>query len=282
MRPNRDNGRSEGGKSDRGKSDRVRLRAALDTAEFGRSLKWYDSVPSTNNLAKRWADSGAPNGALVFADHQTGGRGRHGRSWIADPGLNLTVSLVVRPDCPPAKFGLITLAASMAVRAGIEACCPGVSARIKWPNDILIEDRKCCGMLLESAIGKDAAESFVILGIGINVNQASFPEPFDRTATSLMLGCGRPVDRMLFLADLLRRLEHLVHRIESSPDRVVREYEQALDAIGRVCTVTDVHSGARVRGVIRGVDTGGALRLETQAGVRLFHAGDVQMLTEAA
>jgi BirA family biotin operon repressor/biotin-[acetyl-CoA-carboxylase] ligase len=170
----------------------------------------------------------------------------------------------------------------MAVRAAIEACCPGVSARIKWPNDILIEGRKCCGMLLESAIGKEPTETFVVLGIGINVNQASFPAPFDRTASSLMLGCGRPVDRILFLADLLRRLEHLVHRLESGPDRLVRDYEQALEAVGRMCTLTDVHSGARVQGVILGVDAGGALRLETEAGIRLFHAGDVKMLTESA
>jgi len=267
---------------DTARTDRVRFEEALDTRALGRNLRWFESLPSTNDTAREWADTGAPHGALVFADHQTGGRGRHGRTWTAAPGLNLTVSLVLRPALRASQYGLITLGASLAVRDTIEACCPGVAPRIKWPNDILIEDLKCCGMLLESAIGKEAADSYVVLGIGLNVNQGDFPDSFGNAATSLMLGYGRPIDRVLLLADLLRRLEAALQRLESSPEKVISDYERALSALGRTCRLTDIHSGATLEGVVQGVDRMGALRLEIDSEVRLFHAGDVQMVESAA
>ncbi len=258
------------------KSDRLRFQEALDTRLLGRESRWLGSISSTNGAAKNWADSGAKHGSMVFADFQTRGRGRHGRNWDAVQGLNLTVSLVLRPNLPVSQLGLITLGASLAVRESIDACCSGVRSTIKWPNDILIENKKCCGMLLESAIGKGPSDSFVILGIGLNVNQASFPDTFSESATSIMLGYGRPVDRILLLADLLRRLEDELTRLNKDPEIVVSDYESKLDGIGCMFGLTDVHSGATFSGLMTGVDRTGALLLEIDSQIHTFHAGDVQ------
>jgi BirA family biotin operon repressor/biotin-[acetyl-CoA-carboxylase] ligase len=270
MRRNRDSVRS----------DRERFEEALRTRRLGRTLRWRQEIASTNDAARKWADAGAPAGALVFANHQSRGRGRHGRDWVVEPGLNLTVSLVLRPVISPSRFGLVTLAAGLAVREAIEACC-GAGARIKWPNDILIEERKCCGMLLESAIGRVPEESFIVLGIGVNVNQDTFPEPFERSTTSVMLGCGRPIDRVLLLADILNRLETKLDRLESSPDAIVREYEGAIEGIGEAFRLTDVASGDVHTGVMRGIDSSGGLVLEIGSRRHVFHAGDVEKVVRA-
>ncbi len=264
---------------------RKRFQEALSTQTFGRSVLWLDSVASTNDEARTWAESDGSHGAVVFADHQTGGRGRHGRSWHSMPGLNLTVSLILRPAFPPIGFGLITLAASLAVCECISSS-PGVSPSIKWPNDILIEGKKCCGMLLESVITSDRNGSYVILGIGLNVNQAEYPARLRASSTSLMLACGRPVDRALLLADLLQRLERTYSRLESQPDSIVKNYESNLDGIGRMIYLSDAHSGTRYSGIIKGIDDSGALLLDIDSdpgsdldiGVRAFHAGDVQLI----
>ena len=271
MRRNRDSVRS----------DRERFEEALTTRRLGRTLRWHQEIPSTNDAARVWADAGAPAGALIFANHQSKGRGRHGRDWVVEPGLNLTVSLVLRPRIPASRFGLVTLAAGLAVREAIEACCAGAGARIKWPNDILIEEKKCCGMLLESAIGRVPEESFIVLGIGVNVNQDAFPGPFERSTTSVMLGCGRPIDRMRLLADLLNRLEKKLDRLESSPDAIVREYEGAIEGIGEAFRLTDVSSGDVHVGIMRGIDPTGGLVLEIGSLRQVFHAGDVEKVVRA-
>lgn len=261
---------------------RKRFQDALSTHAFGRSVLWLESVASTNDEARKWADSDAPHGAVVFADHQTGGRGRHGRSWLAMPGLNLTVSLILRPVFQPAGFGLITLAASLAVCECISRSCSSLSPSIKWPNDILIEGKKCCGMLLESVIASDRNGSYVILGIGLNVNQVEYPGSLRASATSLMLACGRPVDRALLLADLLQRLERMYSRVESRPEGIVKDYESNLDGIGRRLHLSDARSGYTYRGIFRGIDGSGALLLDLDSDldseIRSFHAGDVRLI----
>jgi len=257
---------------------RKRFQEALSTQTFGRNVRWLDSVVGTNDEARKWADADAPHGALVFADHQTDGRGRHGRPWFAMPGLNLTVSLILRPAIQPTGFGIITLAASLAVQECIRTSCPSLSPSIKWPNDILIEGKKCCGMLLESAISSNRGSSYVILGIGLNVNQVDYPGSLRTSATSLLLAWGRPVDRALLLADLLQRLESGYSRAQSHPNLIVSDYENNLDGIGRRLRLSDAQSGRTFNGIFKGIDESGALLLELESEIRAFHAGDVQMI----
>ncbi|MFQ5571689.1 MAG: biotin--[acetyl-CoA-carboxylase] ligase, partial [Rhodothermales bacterium] len=177
-------------------------RALLKTRHFGRSMRSYQAVDSTNTAALQWASDGAPEGSVILANVQTAGRGRQGRSWHSAAGQNLTFSVILRPSLPPARLSLITLGAGVAVAEAVEALTAPLSTTIKWPNDVLLEGTKCCGMLLESTLDETGTAT-VILGIGLNVNQSAFPETLESKATSLLLQTGRHTPRPPLLADLL-------------------------------------------------------------------------------
>lgn len=182
-----------------------RLEAGL-RGRWGRPLHALRSTPSTQAFLHRLAAQGAPEGTVVVADHQTAGRGRYGRRWVAPPGKALLVSILLRPPLPAPRLGEIGLAAAVAVADAIEATA-GVRARIKWPNDLLVESRKVAGILSEAALVGEAAH--VALGIGINVGQAlgDFPPELRDRAGSLSLAGGRPVERGALLGALLAELE---------------------------------------------------------------------------
>lgn len=255
-------------------------RLLLETAAFGRSLRGYASVTSTNTLAAAWADAGAPEGAVVCADHQQAGRGRLGRRWDAEPGLNLMFSVVLRPQAPPHRLGLLPLAAGLAVADAVAPVTAPLTPQIKWPNDVLLEDRKCCGMLLETAwSGSEAPDRpAVILGIGLNVNQDGFPGDLHDAATSLLLATGRPVPRASLFADLLLCLERRYLQATTAPAALCRIYEQRMYRRGqpvRLRVTTPTAARPVVEGIVRGITPDGALRLETGEGIRHFHAGEV-------
>lgn len=173
---------------------------------WGRPLYAFRSTPSTQVVLHRLAAQGAPEGTVVVADHQTAGRGRYGRRWVAPPGKALLVSILLRPPLPAPRLGEIGLAAAVAVADAIQAAA-GVTARIKWPNDLLVDSRKVAGILSEAALDGEAAH--VALGIGVNVGQTLedfSPELRDR-AESLLLAGGRPVERGVLLGALLVELE---------------------------------------------------------------------------
>lgn len=166
-------------------------------------LRAYRSVPSTQAIARAWGEAGAPEGAVVLADHQTAGRGRRGRAWIAPPGTSLLVSVVLRPSLPVARWPEIPLTAGCAVAEGLEAAA-GVSAALKWPNDVLVGGRKLAGILAEGAAG---APPLVVLGIGVNVSQgeADWPPELAGRARSLAGEAAR-VTRAGLLGAVLARL----------------------------------------------------------------------------
>lgn len=245
----------------------------LETERFGRSARSFASCPSTNAEAAAWARAGAPEGALVLTDHQTAGRGRLGRTWDDAPGQNLLLSLVLRPALPPSQLGLVTLAGGLAVADAVAAWTAPVEPRIKWPNDVLLNGRKCCGMLLESSLGP---EPFVVLGIGLNVNQDVFPEPIAERATSLRLETGRLVPRVAVLARLLKRLEYWTDRLASGDASAVRQaFAERMIGRGEPALLHVADDGKPLEGIVDGIDATGALRLRTADGLRVVHAGDV-------
>lgn len=248
------------------------LHAALDSACFGRPARGFASCPSTNAEAADWARAGAPEGALVVTDHQTAGRGRLGRGWNDAPGQNLLFSVVLRPALPPHRLGLVTLAGGVAVAESIAEWTAPVEPRIKWPNDVLLDSRKCCGMLLESSLRPDP---FVVLGIGLNVNQTEFPPPLAGRATSLRLETGRLIPRAALLRQILARLDYWTGRL-ATDDATVREaFVTRMVGRGERAEVRLSDNDAPVVGVIEGIDTAGALRFRTDDGVRTLHAGEV-------
>lgn len=254
---------------------RQRYLDALATDSFGRSVRWLKTTGSTNDVARQWASEGAPEGSLVFTNDQTRGKGRQGRTWLATPRMNLTISVILRPLLDPGQFGLITLAAGVAIAECIEECCVGIKPKIKWPNDVLLEGRKCCGMLLESSIGGSSEGPVVILGIGLNVNQTDFPGDLATTATSMTLVCGQPMDRVGVLAVLLRRLEQRYTQVQKNPGQIVGDYEGLLEGIGSTVRLEEVVPGRWVEGVMAGIDETGAILIQTETGRRAYHAGDV-------
>ena len=257
------------------------VQAQLDTARFGQSMRGAETVGSTNTMAAAWAREGAPDGSVVVTEYQSKGRGRHGRTWDAQRGKNLMFSVVLRPALAADRLGLITIAASVAVAEAIDAFLTGHEAALKWPNDVLLEGRKTCGMLLESSLsGAQTAQAVtaeaVVLGVGLNVNQTDFPESLADTATSLHLTTGRSVPRAPLFARLLQRLEARYDAVQAGDGADVRTaFHDRLAALHESVTLRESDTGETLTGVVQGITDTGALRLDTPDGPRIVHAGDV-------
>lgn len=178
--------------------------------DFGRPFRYFETIGSTNTEAAAWAARDAPHGALVVTDHQEAGRGRWGRDWASAPGSLLQFSLILRPRIEIASLGLLTIAAGVACAEGIEATT-ALETRLKWPNDVIVADRKCAGILLETMM-TGASLSAVIIGIGVNVAWSEEGLPQDLRATAIdikgALGGNSTPDRSLLLAAILERIRH--------------------------------------------------------------------------
>lgn len=235
-------------------------------------------VTSTNDEARRMAEAGAPEGTVVWADHQSEGRGRHGRAWFSSPGEDVLLSVVLRPRALPDRLGIVTMMGAVAVAESILAAS-GLESRIKWPNDVLIGGRKVSGMLLESAqdgrLG--TPPRFVVLGIGINVNQRSFPPDLEHTSTSLVIESGRRVSRHDLVGVVTSLLEAWYGSFMQDSGLSVRSrYLELLDGLGKPATLHVQGAAGSVQGRLVGVAEGGAVELELSDGRReLFYAGDV-------
>ncbi|TNJ39549.1 biotin--[acetyl-CoA-carboxylase] ligase [Chlorobaculum thiosulfatiphilum] len=180
----------------------------LDTASFGRNFIYLASTDSTNLRARALARDGAPEGAVVVADSQTGGRGRMRRAWVSPAGVNLYCSIVLRPPVPSVRVPEIPLVAAAAIHGAISEECVGLSAFIKWPNDIIVAGRKLCGILCEMESEPDCTH-FVVVGFGLNVNLDPVPEELQSIATSIAIETGARVSRARLLAAVLNRFERL-------------------------------------------------------------------------
>ena len=253
------------------------LAPLLTTARFGRTARGFDTIGSTNAEASAWAAAGAPEGALVVAEYQSAGRGRLGRTWAAAAGVNLTLSLVLRPRIGPERLGLLPLMAGLAVADAAQRA-GGVPAQVKWPNDLLISGRKAGGLLAEAVHTGDRPGA-VVLGIGLNVNQQTFPPELAARATSISLEAGQPIDRAALLAALLAALESRYDALgDGKVGALVSTFEQQMDGLGREVMVRYPGTARPpLRGVMRGVAADGALRLGTADGEQRLYAGDVTL-----
>lgn len=185
------------------------IREGLTTTLLGQSIAYRDSIDSTNSLAQHLALNGAPEGTLVIADEQTSGRGRRGRQWFSPPHSGVWMSLILRPQLPLAHAAQITLVAAVALCQALTRVT-GVRAGIKWPNDILFDGRKCCGILTEMHAEFDQIHHLVV-GIGINVNvpQEEFPDDLQKIATSLQAIKGSRISRAQVVRTVMEEFEPL-------------------------------------------------------------------------
>jgi len=252
------------------------LQDRLNTQRLGRSMRLHERVESTNTEAANWAREGAPEGAVVVTEFQSAGRGRHGRSWSAAPGRNVMLSVVLRPELAPDELGRITIAAGVAVANTVDAFIAPHPVAIKWPNDIMIDGRKTCGMLLETSFGRSSgpAPEAVILGIGLNVNQTDFPPELEEGATSMRLSIGRTLPRTAVLVHLLQELETW-YDATLAGEPVHSTYEERLARRGERVTLRFAGTDRTVSGTVRGITPSGALRLENASGEHVLHAGEV-------
>ncbi len=250
----------------------------LQTESLGRAVRFLKNTDSTNSQAMQWAQAGAPEGALVYAEYQTAGRGRHGRHWETEAEANLLFSLILRPNLPPTSLGLINVAASVALANTINKAIAPLTCTIKWPNDIQIEGKKCCGMLLESAISVQhkTGPLPVILGIGVNLNQTQFSPKIAARSSSLLLETGRHIPRMAFLAQFLQQLEtaYTTLAIEGAAP-LLEQYQERLAYMNEATVLRFIGRDEVISGVLTGVSEKGALQLQTATGMREFHAGEV-------
>ncbi len=230
-------------------------------------------------VASAWARSGCPEGTVVTADQQTAGRGRLGRSWLSKPNQGLYLSLVLRPTCGPGEAPLLTLAVGLGVHEALEEVA-GVSCDIRWPNDILIRERKCCGILVEMETEKSAA-SHVIVGVGINLNQEEFPSELASIATSLRIETNRPWSREEVQAPLLDAMGRAYDLyLARGPQPILKAFQQASSyTAGRRVVVEGVPGKSNIarRGVTAGLDASGRLLLRDCRGrVAPIVAGSVR------
>lgn len=248
----------------------------LSTDRVGQPMRGFEELGSTNEKAAAWANEGAPEGAVVLTEYQTTGRGRHGRTWSADKGQNLLFSVVLRPKLPPDRLSLITVAAGVAVAETIEQFVSPYRAVIEWPNDVLLEGRKTCGILLESSLAPPDDDAVVILGVGLNVNQTDFPDALADTATSLRLTTGRAVPRADLLGRLLTALERRYDAVQSDDAAAVcTAFEVRLSSLHEQTTLRVPETDRALSGTVEGITDTGALRLRTTDGTTTVHAGNV-------
>lgn len=246
---------------------------------FGEPLRYYDSIGSTNEEAMAWALDGAPEGAVVGADHQTAGRGRWGRSWSSAPGKLLQTSTVLRPGIRVADAGVITTAVGVACARAVEEVS-GIEVGIKWPNDINIMGKKIAGILVESHVDDRGRIDIAIAGVGINVNWnvAEMPEEIRDRAISISTVAGAPVDRLRVLASFLFSLETVYGWIRAGRrEEIIAEAVMRSEVLGDAVSVRFL-DGTAIAGRAVGIDVSGGLQLETPDGVRVVHVGEIEQL----
>jgi BirA family transcriptional regulator, biotin operon repressor / biotin---[acetyl-CoA-carboxylase] ligase len=244
------------------------LQVELKTRFMGRELKYLETTTSTQDIARELAEKGAPEGTAVIAGEQRAGRGRMGRSWLSPEG-GLATSIILRP--PIASVHLLPAVTSVAVSRALRKL--GMRAGIKWPNDVLIEGKKVCGILIEHALTAGELR-YSIVGIGINVNfdTGSYPEIAD-IATSISVQLGHEVAVAEVALHLYTELEDIYTGI-GEPARIIDQWSQNMVTIGR--RVSADFYGNRIDGTAEGVNQRGSLMVKLADGsTKEIVAGDV-------
>jgi BirA family biotin operon repressor/biotin-[acetyl-CoA-carboxylase] ligase len=255
------------------------LEHELGRCRLGTPLHTYGSVGSTNTVAQRLADSGAPEGTLVTAEEQTRGRGRLGRTWHSPPGVGVWMSLVLRPAIDPGRAAALSLLAGLAIVAALQ---PRSRAPllIKWPNDVLLEGRKLAGILCESAV-EGTKLRHTVVGVGINVNQGSDQMPADirTSAVSLRMANGQFHRRVEIVAEILREFEARYDAyVGGRSGELIAEFREKSGLIGRSVRVAQDHRTHE--GTVLDVTPEGSLLVLTGSGPQTVTAGDASLRME--
>ena len=253
------------------------LASQLQGTIFGKHIHHYYKIGSSNTAAMEAASAGAPEGSVFLAEQQTAGRGRGANQWHSERSTGIYCSVVLRPALPPSDVLVITLAAGLAVHAAIQQIDSRIAPDLKWPNDVLIDKKKVCGILTEMN-AEVTRVRYIVIGIGINVNQSTFPADLQTIATSLRLVSGTEWSRVELCTALLKSLDREYRSLLESRDSVnsiLRRFEErSLSAKGRQ---VEVEEDASLQGVTDGLDERGFLKVRTAEGLRTVLSGTVRL-----
>jgi BirA family biotin operon repressor/biotin-[acetyl-CoA-carboxylase] ligase len=242
-------------------------------------VSWFASVASTNDVAARLAEGGAPHLTAVIAEQQTAGRGRLGRTWYSPPGAGLYVSFVLRPRIGPGPISgrvpLVSLTAGVAFAEAVRLCTR-LPVTVKWPNDLVVERRKLAGILTEASGNGDF--EYVIVGFGLNLRPAAYPPEIADRATSVEAELGRPLDRGMVLAQCFESMALWTDALLAGKADAILERWRSLAPSARGSRVAWASTAGLQEGVTDGIDDDGALLVRTGSGTERIIAGEVKWL----
>ena len=256
--------------------DAAELKSIWKPKWVGCEILYFDSIDSTNTKAQELAEKGYPSGTLVVADKQIAGKGRRGRNWESPSGCGVFMTLMLKPDINPNNASMLTLVSALAVAKAL-ADITGKDAKIKWPNDIVIDGRKVCGILTEMSAQFDYINNIVI-GIGINVNNSSFPEEISATASSLrLLSGGKKYRRAEIIEKIMEYFEKYYSIFLETEDlsALVNEYDAMLVNMKQQVKVLDPKEP--FEGKAMGITKTGELIVDTWESRKLVSSGEVSV-----
>ncbi len=257
------------------------LRPLLRGTIFDGHLHYFYKIGSTNTAAMAAASEGAPEGSVFLAEEQTAGRGRGAHTWESARSTGIYCSFVLRPQLPPAEALVVSLAAGLAVQEAITQVDSRVAVDLKWPNDVLIAGKKVCGILTEMN-AEVTRVRYIVVGVGINVNQASFPGELAMQATSLRMATGSEWSRVELAAALLKSFDREYREMigqmiqqKDSRQSILRRFSDRSSWVrGKAVRVTE--NGTTLEGVTEGLDERGFLQVRTAQGLQTVLSGTVR------
>lgn len=252
------------------------LKSRMKTKTAGKHLLYFDVIGSTNIEAKKQAEEGAPDGLLIVADKQEQGRGRRGRSWDSPAGMNIFMTILLRPEFAPDKASMVTLVMALSVSQAIKEVT-GLQAGIKWPNDIVVHKKKVVGILTEMNMETDYIQHLVC-GVGINVNQDSFPAEIAKTGTSLYLEGGKKINRAYLIEKTMEYFEknYEIFCRDENMSGLLEAYNELL--VNRQQRVRVLDPKGEYEGLAYGINEAGELIVQKQDGtIENVYAGEVSV-----
>jgi len=248
----------------------------LLTRQMGREIYYIEETDSTNVWARQLGKEGALSGSLVITDFQTQGRGRRERRWVAPQGLDIFMTLLLRPDLLPVQAPMLTLIMGLSVAEAIDKNID-TTCRIKWPNDVILNGKKVCGALTEMSAGQDGVK-YVIIGVGINCNTTAFSPELSDKATSLAIESGQKIVREQLVAEVLWHFEKNYQEFLATKDlsRLTEAYNKILINMDKEVKVLE--TGSEFTGIARGINSKGELLVDTgNEGQKKIIAGEVSV-----
>ncbi len=251
------------------------IESVIPTGGIVNKVIYFDETDSTNTRAKLFGEEGMADGALVVADCQNMGKGRRGKSFTSPRGQSVYMTFLLRPDIPPVRASMITILSAMAVRSGLREIC-GIDTLIKWPNDVVADGKKICGILTEMS-AELTKINYVVVGIGINVNNKKMPKDIENVAVSARMLTGREQGRSLIIGSVCKWFGAYYHKFLSTLDLslIKEEYNKYLINYNKEVEIVKERESYRAKSL--GIDDEGRLLVEREGKIEAVLSGEVSV-----